>query len=145
MKKFYRVWIDKIKTIFYYDYGCYSILYVDTDCMLNDNITSIYNMFNDFYNSHPEEFLKAFTKHTGYDHSYHVQPNGEHHVVVFHPTQIKSIHSKFEKRNADLLEDKISNCTECGSPYSLIEKRMFGSATCKQGHTYKPIITYGEF
>ena len=49
MKKFYRVWIDKIKTIFYYDYGCDSILYVDTDCMLNDNITSIYNMFNDFY------------------------------------------------------------------------------------------------
>lgn len=102
-------------------------------------------LFNDFYNNHPEEFLKAFTKHTGYDHSYHVQQNGEHHVVVFHPTQIKSVHSKFKKRNADLLEDKISNCPECGSPYSLIEKRMFGSATCKQGHTYKPIITYGEF
>lgn len=97
-------------------------------------------LFNDFFKDNPEKFLKSFTKHTGYDHSIHTQPTGEQHVVVFHPTQIKSIHAKFEKDNDNLVES-ISSCPECNANYVMLEKRMYGYATCSNGHKYKPIFT----
>ncbi len=67
-------------------------------------IDAKHTIYSDFYNGHPEHFLKTFTKHTGYDHSRHIQPTGEHHVVVFHPNMIKSVNAKFEKESSNLLE-----------------------------------------
>lgn len=46
-------------------------------------------LHNDFYNGHPSEFLKNFTKATGHDGV--IIKHGDHTIVnVFHPNQIKS-------------------------------------------------------
>ncbi len=71
---------------------------------------------NDFFKNHTEEFLKAVTKHTGYDHmncnnGYLENNPHESWVVVFHPHQIRSIHAEFnpeKSQSGNLLEEKLA-------------------------------------
>lgn len=72
---------------------------------------------NDFFKHSPETFMKAVTKHTGYDHMncnspYLDQNQNESWVVAFHPHQIRSIHAEYNPDNKDsgnLLEEKLVN------------------------------------
>ena len=64
---------------------------------------------HDFYHHvHPQDFLNNVIKHTGADHHYFDldgDPKGG--VVVYHPSQIRSIHATFDKKKA-----KSTNITE---------------------------------
>lgn len=70
-------------------------------------IDAMHMLHNDFYKNNPSEFLTNFTKHTGYDHAIHNVGDDEKFAIVFHPSQIRSVHAKFDvkkMKNDDISE-----------------------------------------
>lgn len=86
-----------------YNFG--DIDYEGEHRVLNDAVNSYKDLpsdramnylHNDFYQGHAGEFLTNFVKHTGYDHIMNDNAEGDRTVVVFHPSQIRSVHARFD-------------------------------------------------